>query len=105
MDLNFFHNRFTLGYTFYKNNAENQIIPLPVNAATGFTHELINAGNIENKGHEVTLGVGIINTGAFKFDVGLNWARNRNKIIELADGYSYLLGSGEEGVSFGSSSS
>lgn len=98
LDLNFFHNRFTLGYTFYKNNAENQIIPLPVNAATGFTHELINAGNIENKGHEVTLGVGVINTGAFKFDIGLNWARNRNKIIELADGVdSYLLGSGEEG--------
>ncbi|UXP32405.1 SusC/RagA family TonB-linked outer membrane protein [Reichenbachiella agarivorans] len=107
-DLNLFNNRFTLAYTYYHNNTVDQIMPIPVNPATGFTHEMVNAGNMQNSGHEVGLNIGLVNTQAFKANVGLNWAKNINKIIELHEGLdTYLIGDGlvqvvaEEGGAYG----
>jgi hypothetical protein len=108
VDLNFLQNRFSLGYTYYQNNATNQIITLPVNPATGFTSRLINAGNLQNNGHELSLKVGVVSGGDFKVDLGVNWSKNENKVVKLHEGTSrYMLGDGlvqvvaEEGGSFG----
>jgi hypothetical protein len=108
MDLKFLQNRFSLAYTYYQNNATNQIIPLPVNPATGFTARWINAGNIQNNGHELSMNVGVLATGDFRLDLGVNWSKNENKVLKLDEGVSrYMLGDGlvqvvaEEGGSFG----
>ena len=82
-------------YTFYQNNATYQIIPLPLNPATGFTARYINAGDIENKGHELGLTIGILTQGDFKVDVGVNWSKNENKVISLHEDVDrYLMSDG-----------
>jgi hypothetical protein len=51
---------------------------------------MINAGEIENKGIEFTVNANPVTMGAFRWDVGLNWSMNRNKVIALYPGITNL---------------
>ena len=108
LDLNLFESRVSLAYTYYHNNTVDQIMPIPVNPATGFSYEMINAGDMQNSGHEVGLNVGVVRSQAFRANIGFNWAKNKNKIIKLHDELDrYLIGDGlvqvvaEEGGTYG----
>nr|MCU0353784.1 SusC/RagA family TonB-linked outer membrane protein [Cytophagales bacterium] len=82
--------------TYYNNASRNQILPLPVSATSGFESTIVNAGEVRNNGIEVALSATPVTTpGGFEWNVGLNWARNRNKVMELAAGQTnYLLNPG-----------
>jgi TonB-linked SusC/RagA family outer membrane protein len=76
-------NRLGLDLSAYKTNTFDQSIPLSVSQATGYLQKWINAGEIENKGLELVLfGTPIVSNG-FRWDVSVNWAANRNKVITL----------------------
>jgi len=51
---------------------------------------MINAGEIENKGIEVTLAANPVTIGSFRWDIGVNWAKNKNKVISLLPGITNL---------------
>jgi iron complex outermembrane receptor protein len=85
-DLRFFGNRLSIDAAFYRDNNKNQIISLPVPKESGITNTLINAGNLQNQGIEITTGIGVIDGQDFSWDVSFNYTRNRDKIIELAPG-------------------
>lgn len=57
LQLQFFRNLINLDFTYYNNSSRNQIISLPTSAAFGYSSMLINAGEINNKGVEVILGI------------------------------------------------
>jgi TonB-linked SusC/RagA family outer membrane protein len=91
LDVKFFKNRIGLDLTVYTGKTTNQIIPIGTSAATGYSQQFINAGLISNKGIEVQLTTTPIKTTDFTWDIGLNFARNLNKIVELnADDASLL---------------
>ena len=79
-------NRVGLDVTYYKQDSYNQILNVNISNATGFTSKLLNAGRLQNKGVEVQLRATPIVAGDFSWDINLNWARNRNKVVELAEG-------------------
>jgi TonB-linked SusC/RagA family outer membrane protein len=85
-DLRFWNNRINIDFTWYKGNTINQIIQAAVQPSTGFGANLINAGNIENKGIELTLGVVAIKAKAFNYTTTFNFARNRSTVIEIGAG-------------------
>ncbi|MDZ4203205.1 MAG: SusC/RagA family TonB-linked outer membrane protein [Bacteroidales bacterium] len=95
LELMFFNNRIGLDLTYYNTVTENQIIPVPTSASTGYTLQIINAGKMENKGVEVLLtGVPLKNKNGLTWNVSLNFAKNNNKVIELAEGVdTYRLAS------------
>lgn len=74
--------RVRLDLSFYNTNSYNQILSVDVSQSTGFRSKLLNAGRINNKGVEVQLGVTPIKK-AFTWDLDLNYAANRSKVIEL----------------------
>ncbi len=74
----------------YKTNSLDQIIPLTVSQTTGFQNIMINAGEIENKGIEVTFNANPVSAGAFRWDISLNWAKNKNEVISLYPGVTNL---------------
>ncbi|AKD02540.1 SusC/RagA family TonB-linked outer membrane protein [Pontibacter korlensis] len=80
-----FDDRLGLNATYYNRRTRNQIIPLSLSAATGFTYRYINAGEVENKGVEVNLYGTPVKTNDFSWDVNISWAKNENKIIKLTD--------------------
>jgi hypothetical protein len=51
---------------------------------------MINAGEIQNKGIEVTLIATPVAVGAFKWDVAANWSKNKNEVISLYPGITNL---------------
>ncbi|MEL6944676.1 MAG: TonB-dependent receptor [Bacteroidota bacterium] len=83
-DLRFFNNRLGLDVTYYDQTTTDQIIGISVSKATGYNSKLINAGEINNRGVEVMLyGTPIKTSGGFTWDVTLNYAKNRNEVVEL----------------------
>ncbi len=82
----FIQNRFGFDLTYYQTNSRDQIIPVPVSNATGFTRLITNAGEIENKGIELLLRANPVRTDKFSWDFTLNFTRNRNKVVDIREG-------------------
>jgi hypothetical protein len=61
----------------------DQILPAAVSTATGYNSTFVNAGNIENKGFEVSVYANPIKTPDFSWNVNVNFTRNRNKVLSL----------------------
>jgi TonB-linked SusC/RagA family outer membrane protein len=99
-ELSFVEDRIGLDVTYYKQNTVDQIVPAPVSRTTGYDSKYINAGNVQNKGFEVSLYGYPLKSDNFSWKVSVNWTRNRSKVIELAKGIdNYQLGSFQGGVS------
>ena len=93
-DLSFFMNRVSLDLTYYNATSKNQIINIPISAASGYTSKTINAGEISNKGVEALLTVTPVRTKDFNWDITVNFAKNNNKVVALAEGVEqFELGS------------
>ncbi len=90
LEMAFFNSRFGFDLALYKTNSLDQIIPLTVSQTTGYQNIMINAGNIENKGIEVTLTANPVKTESFRWDITLNWAKNKNKVLSLLPGITNL---------------
>lgn len=97
LDLKFFNNRVGLDFTYYKKNAVNQLLNLPVPAETGYANKKINAGDIQNKGVELMMYGDILRSPqGLNWRVVLNFAKNKNTVEELAEGIEqYALGGSE----------
>ncbi len=82
VELRFF-NRIGLDVAVYQNNNTNQILPVDVSPASGFSSVQINAGKIVSKGIEISLSGSPVASKDFSWEVSLNWARNTNMVEEL----------------------
>ncbi|MEO8764534.1 MAG: SusC/RagA family TonB-linked outer membrane protein [Ginsengibacter sp.] len=90
-DLRFFNNRIGLDATFYKSNTKNQIVPVSISTASGYLSKVINAGNIQNTGVEISLNITPVELrNSFRWDLSFNFAKNQSKVIELAPGIETL---------------
>lgn len=83
LEMDFFNSLFGFDFTIYQNNTIDQILPVNVTAATGYTRRYVNAGEVENKGFEVSAYVTPIQTNNFTWDMAINFSRNRNEVISL----------------------
>lgn len=85
LDTRLFGNRIELNATYYKSNTKNQTFEVPISSSTSYTSMIVQTGNIQNQGLELSLGY----NDEF-FDKNLRWnstvtfSLNRNKIISLA---------------------
>ena len=81
----FVDNTIGLEFTYYKANTFNQTFQIPASASSGYKTNLIQTGNIQNNGIEAA--VNYNNTwGDWRFNTGITWSWNKNKIIALANG-------------------
>ncbi|MEJ2904220.1 SusC/RagA family TonB-linked outer membrane protein [Pedobacter panaciterrae] len=83
LDLKFLNNRLGVDFTLYKQQNKDQIIELKVSGTTGFNTTIINAGEIENKGVELTLNGSPIRSQNFSWDAAFNFAHSKNLIKKL----------------------
>ena len=96
-ELSFFLDRLRIDATYYNNITEDLIFNVPVSAASGYTSAVLNAGKTQNKGIELAVSGTLIQSENFTWDMGLNFAKNNNELLELADGvenirYTSLFG-------------
>jgi TonB-linked SusC/RagA family outer membrane protein len=99
-DLRFFENRIGLDLTYYNGKTTNQILPANISNSSGYTTVVINAGEIQNKGLEIALNLTPVKTaGGFLWEINANYARNRSKVVSLAQGIeSLIVGYGASGT-------
>lgn len=83
MDLKFLNNRIGLEFTWYNSKSKNQLLPVTLPAASGWTSEFINAGNVKNSGIEITLNGSPVKTNNLKWDIAVNFAKNTNEVVEI----------------------
>ncbi len=99
LNLSVLKNRIGLDLTVYDGYTENQIIPIDVSQTTGYDKKWVNAGKISNSGIELNLNAKPIAQKNFTWKMNINWAQNKNEIVELADGMeSYLMANFYPGV-------
>ena len=86
LETKFLNNRLGLDITYYAQKSKNQIMGMATSWTSGYTYRLINAGEIDNKGIEITLNTRPIQTRDFSWDLNLNFSKNSNKVVRLVDG-------------------
>jgi len=91
LDLTFFQNRISLSATYYNEKTTNEILSVPVPLTSGFAGEELNAGVITNHGVEITINTTPVKTKNFQWDLGFNWSKNVNNVVQLAPGVNSLL--------------
>lgn len=79
----FWKSRAGLDFTWYKMNTFDQIIPVSITAATGYTQRYINSGEMQNKGIEISAFVTPVKTNDFSWTLNANFSRNRNLVLSL----------------------
>ena len=90
VDLTMFNNRFRFEGTYYTVENKNQIIRVPLAGSSGNTSVGINAGILESKGWELSLGVTPIRNENWNWDLNFNFTTNESKILELYEGVDYI---------------
>ncbi len=102
IDLGLFDQRADIGLTFYDSKSTDVILFAPTALSTGFSGRLENAAEISNKGVELALNVRPITRSNFSWDFGINYAKNRNKVIDLKGAEFVDKSAGTFGGSYGS---
>lgn len=99
LEASFFKSRLSFDIAVYKTNSLDQIMPVPVSQTSGYEFLVVNSGEIENKGIELMLKGTPTIKGAFRWDIAVNWAKNKSKVLSLYPDITNLsLGSFQGGV-------
>jgi TonB-linked SusC/RagA family outer membrane protein len=99
LEVAFAKNRAGFDVSYYRSKTEDLITPVIVSTATGYTSKILNAGSIENKGVELSIYGTPVQSKDFSWTINVNFARNRNKVLELFEGAENLvLGDFQSGV-------
>lgn len=86
-DLKLFQGRVNVDFTWYKSNTKNQTFNAPISASTGYSSIIVQTGNVQNQGVELSVGYSDKYACGLTWDSQLTFSQNRNKIISLVDGF------------------
>ena len=78
LDFTLFKSRVGLELTYYDATTFDQIIPIQVTGASGYTSKFINSGSVNNKGIEAILNVTPVRTKDLSWTLTFNFANNKN---------------------------
>ena len=91
LDLGFLQNRINLNATYYYSKTSEAIFTVPYAYSTGFASKLQNAGELTNKGIEISLNTTPVKTRNFSWDLNLNFSTNKNVVTKLFNGVQKIL--------------
>lgn len=83
LNLRFFNSRLEIDAAYYNRITDGQILPLRIENATGHGYQYVNFGEVRNRGVELMVNVTPVETAKVRWDIGFNWALNRNKVLSL----------------------
>jgi TonB-linked SusC/RagA family outer membrane protein len=87
LEFGLFNDRLTVDATYYEKITRDQILPLTVSRASGFSSSVINAGQMSNRGIEASLTARVLRmANSFEWTSSFNFLKNKNKVDRLAPG-------------------
>jgi TonB-linked SusC/RagA family outer membrane protein len=99
LEARFLKDRYGIDFSFYKNNTFDQIMPIEVSRASGYSAMYINAGEIQNMGYELSLNAVPVQKKDFSWTIDLNWFKNKNEVVSLGGDIDNILLFGQWDVS------
>ena len=100
IDLGFLKNTLNLTFDYYNSTTSKLLLNVPTAAATGFSSQLQNIGQLTNKGVEATVSYSAKLGRDWGLDVGANIAANRNKVTQLGPGNASIIAVGGTGSAY-----
>lgn len=82
LDMGFLQNRIMVELDWYRSYCDGLLLNVPIPATSGFTSELKNIGELENKGIEFNLTTRNL-VGKFQWQTVFNISSNKNKVLSL----------------------
>ena len=83
-DIGLFNGRLGFVLTHYRSNTKNQILGVQISATSGFTNQVLNAGEVENWGYELLVRATPVRLeNGFQWDATLNWSKNNSEVKNL----------------------
>ncbi|WP_247236638.1 TonB-dependent receptor [Telluribacter sp. SYSU D00476] len=86
LDVAILRNRFSLSADYYIKNTRDLLATVPLQLSTGYTSTIQNIGQIRNSGIELGLNATLVNTKDVKWDLNVNFSKNRSQVMQLAGG-------------------
>ena len=85
-DADFWDNRVRAEVTYYDKHSKDALISrtLPPSLGTGSTARFENLGEVRNWGWEVMLNAVLVESNAFRFDIGVSGSANQNELISVS---------------------
>lgn len=83
IEAEFLKRRILFDVTYYDKQTDDLIVPVQVDASTGWNNTLINAGKMSNKGIEAMLTIVPVRSNNFDWRVSGNFSKNKNEVLEL----------------------
>ncbi|MBP1640108.1 MAG: TonB-linked outer membrane protein, SusC/RagA family [Bacteroidetes bacterium] len=90
IDASFFNSRIVLSFDLYYKKTKDLIMSKNIPTQTGFSTQMVNVGNVSNKGLEININTRNL-VKKFKWNTDFNFALNRNKVLNL-DGQTLYTG-------------
>ncbi|WP_188652743.1 SusC/RagA family TonB-linked outer membrane protein [Yeosuana aromativorans] len=98
LEMMFANKRAGFDLSLYDKTSRDLLTPISVTPAIGYTGQWLNAGEVQNKGIELTLWGSPIKTNDFEWRIDINWAKNKSEVLSLPAGLKNLqLASLQEG--------
>jgi len=80
------NSRVNFDITYYDKLSTNQIVPIPLSNATGYSSTLVNLGKLKNSGVEFMLELVPVRKADFGWNSSFNVAYNTSEVLALAPG-------------------
>ncbi|MBZ4192643.1 SusC/RagA family TonB-linked outer membrane protein [Niabella beijingensis] len=100
VDFAFFDNRLSGSLDLYFSNSKNLLNSRATPTITGFNSFLINIGKIQNRGQELNITGIPVATKNFRWQIGANFFRNRNKVLDIDGTGKDLINGGDPILSY-----
>lgn len=88
--LGFLASRLNVDFTWYRKNTLNDIVQGSVSLTSGYNAAVVNIGKVQNQGIEVLVSGTPVKGKNFTWTSSFNFANNKNKIIQLAEGQEFM---------------
>lgn len=88
LDVRLLKNRLRFDVAVYSNTISNQVVAVPLDPTTGYSSAFLNSGVVQNQGVEVLINAQPVKIKNFSWNTTLTWAKDKNKVLELAEGFS-----------------
>ncbi|MGI9526641.1 MAG: SusC/RagA family TonB-linked outer membrane protein [Weeksellaceae bacterium] len=85
LELGFFKDRISLGASVYRAETDDLITYQSASYASGITRKKANVGDMETSGYEVDLGLKLIDTKTFSWDLNASYANTESKVTKVTD--------------------
>jgi len=97
-ELGFLDNRISVDFSYYKSNSKDQILSIPIPNSTGYGFSVVNAGEVQNKGVELSLRGTIIKSSDITWEMFGSYTKNNNKVLSLMPGVNQISIGGFSGM-------